>query len=74
MMAAAFFGFFFGFFRDHCWHSAVFLISCGFLVCFAVNLTYHAICHRAFVRLLLTEKDFYEAALERKVITVRTQA
>ncbi|SRR6266480_1314954 len=65
---------FFGLFSDQGWRSAVFLISCGFLVSFAVNLTYHAICQRAFVRLLLTEKEFYEAALERNVITVRTQS
>jgi hypothetical protein len=73
MTAAAFFGLSFGLFSDQGWHSAVFLISCGFLVSFAVNLTYHAICQRAFVRLLLTEKEFYEAALERNVITLRTQ-
>ena len=74
MTAAAFLGLFFGLFSDHGWRSAVLLISCGFLVPFAVNLTYHAICQRAFVRLLLTEKEFYEAALERNVITVRTQS
>ena len=73
MTAAAFLGLSFGLFSDQGWHSAVFLISCGFLVSFAVNLTYHAICQRAFVRLLLTEKEFYEAALERNVITLRTQ-
>src|SRR6266705_3796980 len=73
MTAAAFFGLFFGLFSDQGWRSAVFLISCGFLVCFAVNLTYHAICQRAFVRLLLTEKEFYEAVPERNVITVSTQ-
>jgi hypothetical protein len=73
MTAAAFFGLIFGLFGDQGWRSAVFLISCGFLVSFAVNLTYHAICQRAFVRLLLTEKEFYEAALERNVITVRAQ-
>ena len=68
MTAAAFFGLFI----HQGWRSAVFLISCGFLVPFAVNLTYHAICQRAFVRLLLTEKEFYEAALERNVITLRS--
>jgi len=73
MTAATFFGLFFGLFTDQGWRSAVFLISCGFVVSFAVNLTYHAICQRAFVRLLLTEKEFYEAALERNVITLRTQ-
>ena len=71
--AAAFFGLSFGLFSDQGWRSAVFLISCGFLVSFGANLTYHAICQRAFVRLLLTEKEFYEAALERNVITLRTQ-
>jgi hypothetical protein len=73
MTAAAFLGLFFGLFSDQGWRSAVFLISCGLLVSFAVNLTYHAICQRAFVRLLLTEKEFYEAALERNVIRLRTQ-
>jgi hypothetical protein len=73
MTAFALFGFFFGLFSDQGWRSAVFLISCGFLVSFAVNLTYHAICQRAFVLLLLTRKEFYEAALERNVITVRAQ-
>jgi len=73
MTAAAFFGLSFGLFSDHGWRSAVFLISCGFLVSFAANLTYHAICQRAFVRLLLTEKEFYEVALDRNVITVSTQ-
>ncbi len=73
MTAAAFLGLFFGLFSDQGWRSAVFLISCGFLVSFAVNLTYHAICQRAFVLLLLTKKEFYEAALERNVITLRSQ-
>src|SRR6266498_5764921 len=73
MTAAAFLGLFFGLFSDQGWRSAVFLISCGFLVSFAANLTYHAICQRAFVRLLLTEKEFYEVALDRNVITVSTQ-
>jgi hypothetical protein len=73
MTAAAFFGLFFGLFSDQGWRSAAFLISCGFLVSFAVNLAYHAICQRALVLLLLTKKDFYEAALERNVITVRAQ-
>ena len=73
MTAAAFLGLFFGLFTDQGWRSAVFLISCGLLFSFAVNLTYHTICQRAFVRLLLTEKEFYEAALERNVITLRTQ-
>ena len=73
MTAAAFLGLFFGLFSDQGWRSAVFLISWGFLVSFAVNLACHSICQRAFVRLLLTEKEFYEAALERNVITLRTQ-
>jgi hypothetical protein len=73
MTAAAFLGLFFGLFSDQGWRSAVFLISCGLLFSFAVNLTYNAISQRAFVRLLLTEKEFYEAALERNVITLRTQ-
>ena len=73
MAAAAFLGLFFGLFSDQGWRSAVFLISCGFLLPFAVNLTYHAICQRAFVLLLLTKKEFYEAALERNVITLRAQ-
>jgi len=74
MTAAAFFGLLLGLFSDQGWHSAVFLISCGFLVSFAVNLTYHAICQRALVLLLLSKKEFYEAALERNVITVRAQS
>jgi hypothetical protein len=73
MTAFALFALFFGLFSDQGWRSAVFLISCGFLVSFAVDLTYHAICQRAFVLLLLTKKEFYEAALERNVITVRAQ-
>jgi hypothetical protein len=73
MTAAAFFGLFFGLFSDQGWRSAMFLISCGFLVSFAVNLAYHAICQRALVLLLLTKKEFYEAALERNVITLRAQ-
>src|SRR5437773_307086 len=74
MTAAAFLGPFFGLFSDQGWRSAVFLISCGFLVSFAVNLTYHTICQRALVLLLLTKQEFYEAALERNVITVRAQS
>jgi hypothetical protein len=73
MTAFALFGLVFGFFSGQGWRSAVFLISCGFLVSFAVNLAYHAICQRAFVLLLLTKREFYEAALERNVITVRAQ-
>jgi hypothetical protein len=73
MTTAAFFGLFFGLFSDQGWRSAMFLISVGFLVSFAVNLAYHAICQRALVLLLLTKKEFYEAALERNVITVRAQ-
>jgi hypothetical protein len=73
MTAFALFGLVFGFFSGQGWRSAVFLISCGFLVSFAVNLAYHAICQRAFVLLLLTKKEFYEAAQERNVITLRTQ-
>ena len=73
LTAFALFGFFFGLFSAQALRSAVFLISCGFLLSFAVNLTYHAICQRAFVLLLLTKKEFYEAAVERNVITVRAR-
>ena len=66
-------GFFVGLSSEQGWRSPVFLISCGLLVSFAETLTYHAICRRAFLRLLLTRKEFYEAVLNADVIKVRAQ-
>ena len=69
-VAAAVVGLVFGWFAIG-WRSPFFLISCAFLVPFATNVSYHAICQRAFLRLLVTSEDFYEHACSRNIITLK---
>lgn len=52
------------------WQSPVFLVSAAFLIAFAWNTSYHIICRRALLQLLLTSSDFYEEAASRKLITL----
>ncbi len=53
------------------WQSPVFLVSCVFIVGFIKNKTYHAICRKAFLRLLLTRKDVYDDAIQQNFISLK---